>query len=167
MDFVDVGNTGNSGDPIALATYGTAYGAVDYAYRIGTYEVTEDQFAAAATADPSIGWAGAWSGDQPAAHVTLIEAKAFADWLTDDSGGTGYYASGSALSHLDYAAANGLTYFVPTVDEWYKAAYHQNDGATANYWLYPTASDTAPTGEAPPGTDMTNGSVSTNRNIYQ
>ena len=30
-------------------------------------------------------------------------------------------------------------------DEWYKAAYHKNDGATANYWLYPTAANDPPT----------------------
>jgi formylglycine-generating enzyme required for sulfatase activity len=48
---------------------------------------------------------------------------------------------------------------IPSEDEWYKAAYHYNDGVTGNYWNYPTASDTAPTSEAPPGTDMTNGSA--------
>ncbi|MHC4697182.1 MAG: SUMF1/EgtB/PvdO family nonheme iron enzyme, partial [Planctomycetota bacterium] len=51
------------------------------------------------------------------------------------------------------------TWVIPSEDEWYKAAYHKNDGATGNYWLYPTQSDTVPTAEAPPGWDMTNGSA--------
>jgi len=25
------------------------------------------------------------------------------------------------------------TYFIPTENEWYKAAYHKNDGVTGNY----------------------------------
>ncbi len=29
-------------------------------------------------------------------------------------------------------------YFLPSEDEWFKAAYHKNDGVTANYWDYPT-----------------------------
>jgi hypothetical protein len=33
---------------------------------------------------------------------------------------------------------------IPTEDEWYKAAYHKNDGVTGNYWYYPTSSDGVP-----------------------
>ena len=51
---------------------------------------------------------------------------------------------------------------IPSEDEWYKAAYHKNDGVTGNYWDFPTGSDTAPTSEPPPGTDMTNGSANYN-----
>src|SRR5262249_45501879 len=35
----------------------------------------------------------------------------------------------------------GARFFIPTENEWYKAAYHKNDGVTGNYWNYPTASD--------------------------
>ena len=42
-------------------------------------------------------------------------------------------------------------------DEWFKAAYHKNDGATGNYFYHPTGSDTPPTAEVPPeGTNSTN-----------
>jgi formylglycine-generating enzyme required for sulfatase activity len=48
------------------------------------------------------------------------------------------------LSHDAYATANGLTYFLPTEDEWYKAAYYT--GNSSDYWsLYANGSDTAPT----------------------
>jgi formylglycine-generating enzyme required for sulfatase activity len=40
-------------------------------------------------------------------------------------------------------------YVIPSEDEWYKAAYHKNDGVTGNYWDYPTGTDSAP------GRDMT------------
>ena len=30
----------------------------------------------------------------------------------------------------------GWTYAVASEDEWDKAAYHRNDGATGNYWAY-------------------------------
>ena len=39
--------------------------------------------------------------------------------------------------------------WLPSEDEWYKAAYHKNDGVTGNYFLYPTSSDSTP------GRDMT------------
>ena len=35
-------------------------------------------------------------------------------------------------------------YFLPSENEWYKAAYHQNDGVTANYWDYATGSNSIP-----------------------
>ena len=40
MDWSTVGNAGNAADPT------TGFGAVGYAYRIGTYEVTNAQYAA-------------------------------------------------------------------------------------------------------------------------
>ena len=36
-------------------------------------------------------------------------------------------------------------YFLTSENEWYKAAYQQNDGVTANYWDYATASNSMPT----------------------
>ncbi len=32
-------------------------------------------------------------------------------------------------------------YVIPTEDEWYKAAYHKNDGPTDHYWDFPTQTD--------------------------
>ena len=33
---------------------------------------------------------------------------------------------------------------ITSEDEWYKAAYHKNDGGTANYWVFPMSSDVLP-----------------------
>ena len=41
----------------------------------------------------------------------------------------------------------GARFWIPTFDEWYKAAYfdpHKNGANQPGYWLYPTTSDTAP-----------------------
>ena len=40
--------------------------------------------------------------------------------------------------------AIGAQYVIPREDEWYKAAYHANDGVTGNYFDYPTSSDAVP-----------------------
>ena len=40
-------------------------------------------------------------------------------------------------------------FFIPTEDEWYKAAYQKNDGATGNYWNFPTSSNTRPINTLP------------------
>ncbi|MEX1110448.1 MAG: SUMF1/EgtB/PvdO family nonheme iron enzyme, partial [Chthoniobacterales bacterium] len=51
-------------------------------------------------------------------------------------------------------------YFLPSENEWYKAAYYNPDGA--NYFDYPTGSDTAPTAVASgtsPGTAVYGGAA--------
>lgn len=150
MDFVEIGNTGNSNDD-------TGYGAVDYVYSIGKYEVSQNQWDTVQAHDSGIGSAGVWSGNQPASTTQAFEAwnnaARFANWLTTGDANLGYYSDGTSydsspshgLSHKQYADANGTAYFVPTENEWYKAAYHQNDGDTGNYFNWSTGSDTKPT----------------------
>ena len=43
------------------------------------------------------------------------------------------------------------TWVIPSENEWYKAAYHKNDGVTGNYWDMPTQTDLPFTG----GRDLT------------
>ena len=88
---------------------------------------------------------------KPVNYVNWNNAAAFCNWLTTGDVNTGYYSMNSstgvatpnAFSHIAYAKINGLTYFIPTEDEWYKAAYYKG-GTTNAYWDYPTQSDTAP-----------------------
>ena len=54
-----------------------------------------------------------------------------------------------------------MAYVIPTEDEWYKAAYHKNDGVTGNYWLYPTQSNNVPSN------DSINPDPGNNANFYQ
>jgi hypothetical protein len=38
----------------------------------------------------------------------------------------------------------GAKFYIPTEDQWYKAAYYKGGGINAGYWAYATQSDTAP-----------------------
>jgi formylglycine-generating enzyme len=148
MDFVAVGDPGNapdtSGDP-------NPCGSVGYRYNIGMYEVTADQWAAVIAADPNVGNAGNWSGSQPTAGTSWYEAAKFCNWLTTGRYDKGYYAidglgyaTPNPLKHDAYAALHGTTFFIPTEDEWYKAAYY--DGVNDVYYDFPTGSNSEPDG---------------------
>ena len=91
-------------------------------------------------------------GNKPVNFVSFLDSMRFVYWLENGqgSGGTesGVYTIGTGLNET---RAVNASYFIPSEDEWYKAAYHDpvNAGAdgngTADYWLYPTQSDTVPT----------------------
>jgi formylglycine-generating enzyme required for sulfatase activity len=181
IETVPVGNTDNLGD----ARYGGSYGAVDYAYNIGKYEVTAAQYcgflnAVATTADPHGLYNSNMSSDsygcqiqqtpsgggfaysvvaayanRPVTHVSFWDACRFANWVHNGQPtapqGPGTTEDGVYLlngvtnpGNLSITRQPGWTWAICTEDEWYKAAYHKNDGNTGNYWDYPTATDAAP-----------------------
>ena len=81
--------------------------------------------------------------DRPVNFVSFWDAARFANWLHNGQG-SGDTESGAYHNIGDQAAFGrnaGALYFIPTEDEWYKAAYHKNDGDTGNYFDYPTRSD--------------------------
>ena len=53
------------------------------------------------------------------------------------------------------------TWVIPSEDEWYKAAYHKNDGVTGNYWDYLTSTN------AVPSNDLIDPDPGNNANFYQ
>ena len=179
IDTVSVGNLGNSADT-------TGFGAVSYAYNIGTTEVTNAQYAAflneKAKSDPlglyntnmgsgfggitRSGTSGSYSysaisgrENKPVIEVTWYDAIRFANWLHNGQASgdteTGAYTilGGTATpsNGLSITRNPGAVWWLPSEDELYKAAYHKNDGNTANYFSFPTSSDSAPTAEAPAG----------------
>ncbi len=109
IDTVPVGPPGNADDA-------TGFGRVDYGYDIGTYEVTNAQYAAflnaVASADPHALWNGnmqggdtfgggidrtgssgnfaysvtAGAGNEPVRYVSFWDAARFANWLTNGQG---------------------------------------------------------------------------------
>ena len=155
LDFVNIGNAGNAAD----TRPGTGYGEVPYQYRMGTYEITQNAITKATASGMANVTAGAWTGDQPAATISWYEAAAFVNWLNTSTGRQAAYNltwSGSAWSMTLWDSSNAWTaggsnlyrnkdahYFLPSENEWYKAAYYNPGGS--NYFLYPTASDFAPT----------------------
>jgi MYXO-CTERM domain-containing protein len=154
IDFVNIGNAGNAADT-------TGYGAVPYQYRVGTYEITQDAITKATASGMANVTAGAWTGSQPAANISWYEAAAFVNWLNTSTGKTAAYNltfSGSwsmTLWSSEQAWTAGGTnlyrnkdafYFLPSENEWYKAAYYNPGGS--DYFLYPTASSSVPTAVA-------------------
>ena len=152
LDFTSIGNAGNAADPL------TGYGSVGYNYRIGTYDISQNQIDAATASGLQNVIAGRWSGDQPAANMTWYESAAFVNWLNTSKGFQPAYNltwSGSTWSMALWTVSdsgynsnnlyrNSLAkYFLPSENEFYKAAYGKSDGSA--YYLYPTASNSAPT----------------------
>ena len=164
IDFVDVGNAGNANDAGAGGgSYSSPYGGVGYDYRISTYEISQSDITNATASGLSNVTGGAHTGNEPAANISWYEAAAFVNWMNTSNGHQAAYdltfssgwsmtawgASNQAATGVD-SGTNAYRhkdayYFLPSEDEWYKAAYHQNDGVTANYWDYATGSNTIPT----------------------
>jgi formylglycine-generating enzyme required for sulfatase activity len=92
----------------------------------------------------------------PMFFVTWGDAARFCNWLqngqpTGPEGNgtteTGAYTLNGATSDSAMIAITrnaGATYFIPSENEWYKAAYYKGGSTNAGYWAYPTQSNTAP-----------------------
>src|SRR5262245_29663639 len=85
---------------------------------------------------------------RPVKFVIFWNAVRFANWLHNRQPtgpqGPGTTEGGAYHNVGDqtlFGRNAGAKFFIPTENEWYKAAYHKNDGVTGNYWYYPTASD--------------------------
>jgi len=97
--------------------------------------------------------------NNPVNFVSFWDAARFANWLhngqpfgpqdnsTTENGAYTLTPAGIAANSVTRNA--NWQWAVSSSNEWYKAAYHQpvgQGGDTDNYWLYPTSSNTAPTG---------------------
>ena len=154
IDFTTIGNPGNAADT-------TGYGSVGYTFRIGTYAISQNQIDNATASGLANVTAGAWSGDRPAANMSWYESAAFVNWLNTSKGFQAAYNlnwSGSTWSMALWTVTdagydsnnlyrNSLAkYFLPSENEFYKAAYAKSDGS--GYYLYPTANGNPPTAVA-------------------
>jgi len=185
IDFVEIGNTGNTGSYWNDSTNFAALngrGAVNYKYLAGKFEVTVAQYveflnATAKTDTSHTYWSDMYAAcgiyrngtegnytytipkparwaNRPVNWVTWGSAARFCNWLHNGQPTTGvqdasttedgaYTLNGGTTSEF-YATVDrnaGAKYFLPTIDEWYKAAFHKNDGDTGNYWRYATQVD--------------------------
>jgi formylglycine-generating enzyme len=89
-----------------------------------------------------VNWLNTSTGHQAAYQLTGVTE------LTLWAAGDAWDNDPGAGVDLNLYRHKDAYYFLPSEDEWYKAAYHQNDGVTANYWDYGTGSNSIPTAVA-------------------
>jgi hypothetical protein len=163
IEFVTIGNPGNPADTTGIPN---PAGSVDYAFRIGKFEISEDVINKANAQsvideNPLYITHDNRGANKPATSISWFEAIRFINWLNtskdyspaykfDGEGNFQLWQSGDA----GYNPANPFRnsrafYFLPSADEWYKAAYY--DPTAGVYYDYPTGSDTVPDGIDFPG----------------
>jgi formylglycine-generating enzyme required for sulfatase activity len=182
IDWTFVGDPGNACDTQPQG----CFGSVGYAYEIGTYEVTNAQYAEFLNAKASVsdplqlyseamvgydpytgshgqstyggiersGTAGNYTytpiagrANMPVNLVSFYDALRFANWLNNGQGNADTESGAYTLLGGTPTPSNGLTVtrnenaqiFVPSEDEWYKAAYY--DSSSASYFDYPANSN--------------------------
>lgn len=169
FDWVVVGDPGNACDPQSFG----CHGAVNYDFRIATFEVTNAQYAvflnAKAASDSlalyNTNMAGGFGGiarsgtdgsytytaisgreNRPVNFVSYFDAVRFANWMHNGQGDgdteTGAYTllGGTPLPSNELVGRNAnATVFVPSDDEWYKAAFY--DTGAGLYYDFPTGTD--------------------------
>jgi len=175
IEWVTVGDPGN---PSA----GGSIGSVSYVYRIGKYEVTNNQYAkflnAVAASDPNglynvwgnsrrNGGITRWSGegysytvtpgmcDRPVVYVSFYDSLRFVNWLQNGQPTGEQNASTTEDGSYDMSLGSSVIrkgdagIFLPTVSEWYKAAYY--DAVSMKYLNFPFHLGGIALCEAPPG----------------
>ncbi len=89
-------------------------------------------------------------GDKPVNYVSWFDAARVSNWLmngatSSSSTEIGAYTLVSGQTSGTAPAVNsGAKFYVPTEDQWYKAAYYQGGGTSAGYWDYATQSNIPP-----------------------
>lgn len=88
--------------------------------------------------------------NRPVSSVSFWDACRFCNWLHNGQGDgdteTGAYTLNGYNGQDGRAVVRngGAKWFLPNVDEWYKAAYYKGGGTATGYWDYPTGSDQIP-----------------------
>ena len=88
--------------------------------------------------------------NRPVNCVSYWNTCRFINWLNNGQGNgsteTGAYTLNGYTGNDGHTVQRNTEakWFLPTEDEWYKAAYYQGGGTNADYWLYPTQSNTEP-----------------------
>jgi formylglycine-generating enzyme required for sulfatase activity len=212
IDFVTIsGDSGDLGSWPAGDDY-TFTGANRSDYRMGTFEITNDQWSkfqaelgVPVTGDPSDAYdeEPSFTGaNVPSNGTSWYEAAQFVNWLNTSTGHQAAYRFTGTQGTGDYALATWSTaeadgtnlyrhrdafYFLPTEDEWVKAAYwngtslqtwatqpgetlHQGDGTSGTGWNYPDngyATDPYGPWDVGSGSEELNGTFDMMGNVFE
>jgi formylglycine-generating enzyme len=178
IQFVTIGNPGNAADTTGNPN---PAGSVPYTYRMDKFEISEQMIDKANTLGGLNITKDTRGADKPATSVSWNEAARFVNWLDTSTGSQPAYKFAVQPGEVGYDAnanidlwtigdagynpnnlyRNSLArYFLPSVDEWCKAAYY--DPTSGVYYDYPTGSNSAPTPVASgtgAGTAVYNGQI--------
>ncbi len=170
MDTVAVGNAGNTADTTGYGAVGYSY--LIGKYEVTNSQYAEFLNNVATVSDPfslynsgmdtdvvggitQSGTPGAFSystkpnmGNKPVTFISWFDAARFVNWMSNGQGGADTETGAYTITGGTASAAHspGAQYWLPTIDEWYKAAYYDPaKPGGAGYWAYPTKSDVAPT----------------------
>lgn len=85
---------------------------------------------------------------KPVAYVSWFNAARFANWMHNGAAVTSDTETGAYPLNLATTGTILRTpqarWWIPTQDEWFKAAYYKGGNLDAGYWKFPTQSDTLP-----------------------
>ena len=167
IDYVSVGNAGNANDATGYGAVAYNYRIAKNETTVGQYA---EFLNAAAKSDPYAlystnmasttyiagisrsGSDGSYSysvigstANKPITYVSWFDAARFCNWMQNGQGSgsteTGAYTLNGAMSGI-YAVNPGAQTWIPSENEWYKAAYYDaTKGGTGGYWQFPTQSN--------------------------
>jgi sulfatase modifying factor 1 len=166
IDYVSVGNAGNAADSTGYGAVAYEYKIAKNETTIGQYaeflnaKAKSDPYALYSTSMTSSiingisrsGSSGSYSYavnpgsvNKPITYVSWFDAARFCNWMQNGQGSgsteTGAYTLNGAMSGI-YAVNPGAQTWIPSENEWYKAAYYDaTKGGTGGYWKYPTQSN--------------------------
>jgi formylglycine-generating enzyme len=188
LEFVTVGDAGNTADPTVTRDGTSGYGSVPYVYRMGKYEVTLGQYCQFLNAVGAADTYGLYNSSMatdfgtlriartgssgnyaytvtgsynqaancPITYVSWGDAARFCNWVengqptgpqglgTTETGAYTLNGATTATSLMAIKRSTGAHYFIPSENEWHKAAYYKGSGTNAGYWTYPTQNNSKP-----------------------
>jgi sulfatase modifying factor 1 len=172
IDWVTVGNVGNAADSTGYGSVSEVYKISTYEVTAGQY--TEFLNAVAATDTYGLYNTSMWSSsngckiersgssgsytysvasdwaNRPVNFVSWYDCLRFCNWLHNGQPAGPQDTTTTEDGAYDMSLGDsvvrkpGAWIWLPSENEWYKAAYHKNDGVTGNYFEYPTSSDAVP-----------------------
>ena len=172
-NFVSVGNNGNPNDttgyggvnyvyqigkyPITQSEYAEFLNAVALTDTFGLYNTNMGSDPRGGITRSSSSGSYVYTlkpnmGNKPMNFITWFNCARYCNWLHNGKPSGTQNASTTengayAISGTSAVKLSGASYWIPTENEWYKAAYYSMDrnGGFGGYWKYATQSDSDPT----------------------
>jgi len=159
IEFVEIGNPGNTSYEQRSGWFPQYVGQVNEVYNMGKYEISRDMIEKA-NASGGLGITlqdmtvyGGGGPNKPASGINWFEATRFVNYLNVSQGYSPAYKYDSSGNYLRWAPSdvgfNNLNplrnsnahYFLPNTDEFVKAGYYdpnKNGIGQGGYWIYST-----------------------------